>query len=94
MKQEKKKKKRGGQQTFFLSHFLEVVCTDQRDAGLGPVWGLLLHVDLKVLLTVLEGALLRAVFPPRRRTLDRSGTQRKQKLHGENYKKILFFSFC
>lgn len=88
-----KKKKRGGQQTFFLSHFLEVVRADQRDAGLGFVWSLLLHVDLKVLLAVLEGALLRAVFPPRRRTLDRSGTQRKPKLHRENYKKILFFPF-
>lgn len=93
-----KEKKRGGQRTFLLSHFLEVVGADQRDAGLGPVWGLLLHVDLKVLLTVLEGALLRAVLPPRRRTLDRPGTQRKQKLHGENYKKILFaesqFVYC
>lgn len=76
-----------GTQTFFLSHFLEVVGADEGDARFGFVGGLLLHVDLKVLLAVLEGSLLWAVFPAGRRTLGRSGTEHNEKLHGETKKK-------
>lgn len=56
-------------QTFFLSHFLEVIFSDKRDSGFGFVWSLLLHVDLKILLSVPEGPLLWAVLTARRGTL-------------------------
>lgn len=56
-------------QTFFLSHFLEVIFSDKRDSGFGFVWSLLLHVNLKILLSVPERSLLWAVLTTRRRTL-------------------------
>lgn len=56
-------------QTFFLSHFLEVIFSHKRDSGFGFVWSLLLHVDLKVLLSVPERSLLWAVLTARRGTL-------------------------
>lgn len=56
-------------QTFFLPHFLEVIFSDKRDSRFGFFWRLLLHVNLKILLSVPEGALLWAVLTTRRRTL-------------------------
>lgn len=66
--------------TFFLSHFLEVIFSNKRDSGFGFVWSLLLHIDLKILLSIPERPLLWAVFTTRNRTLEKSWTYTDDKL--------------
>lgn len=51
--------------TFLLPHFLEVILSYEGDSRFGLFWRLLLHVNLKVLLSVPERALLRAVLTSR-----------------------------
>lgn len=57
--------------TFFLLHFLQVFLPDQRDSlqGFPGKWWRLLQLQLKVLLPLAEGPLLRAVRATQPRAL-------------------------